>query len=1097
MCDINYNSESLKDQINKEAEESLAETMWGKPANDIITGISNNSAIPADRAIWELVQNARDVSKVGKKAIIRFIRKEKEFVFEHNGQPFDRKSILALILQTSSKVRHDIVKVGQYGTGFLTTHKFGLRFKLRGSLKVASDKEVFYNFGVNNDYIIDRSSRDKKTMSSAIQTQVETEQKWGSELQQLSYNPLEFTVFTYLHDYDIEKDNVKEAFQKSPKLAPYVLALNPLISQILFEDEVDQTSVKYSIINRERIWDNGHIEVEKIVIEQTDQLNYLYLYLLKSLTEIDEQTNESKVTIILPWVSRIATGLTLDYYELSNDLPQLYLYLPLLGTENWGWNYIVHAPSFTCDKDTRDALLFVGNGQNNDDQAEQNRKLITLAGSLVREYLSSNLSQIDERKYLGRVNFLPAPQERLKAYYGELQKEWVGYFESLPLVKKNEGYIVVRNIKVLDFELYKASKENPKLLDALYALLNKEIHHIILPEKADLIHWSQYIDEWYVGEKNYHTITLKEVCDKIKCTPLDEYDIEWLYEICDYLKNNPHNDIVLRSIVPNENLELVTGDLVKPITFGHTFRSVMRTLVPEEIEKFVHPKFVNILTDACEYDYEKAKAALTSFITNITNVSLNLKNAIINRTPLTLDDYKEHYLSETIVHAILDLYKMLITQDGTGFSTRMYYLLVDYYNYHPNTIDKLAKECFDIRNCYTPLINDSLLQFTLLKEKSDKKEWIFNMVKELYGFQDAHSFLRNYMVYPDQKGEYKYSIQLKKGISIPSRLKDLYNEICNEDVYAELVDDDYRDYFVETGLLSGKSLADKIQKPFVDNNLRSIENHPHQKLFLEIIENLSNSDNGAQWCDLFATINAYKSQLMLSVIDSPQKRESIFQIMKVQDSNKLNSIAELSKLENIDRIIQLGKEALSRELKEKNDFEFKNTLGLYVEEYLLNQLNDILGDNKLKVSVIDEQGGQDLKVIINNEVIYYIEVKSRWEADRSVLMSTLQHQTSYKEKEHYALCAVDMSQYDRDLAEQHIYPEIDKIKENISVLPNIGELNERMRDAVEDHDDAVVHIAGGYQVLVSQAVINANGISFDNFVEMLKDIVKRHISNSI
>ena len=1060
MCDINYNPESLKDQINKEAEESLAETMWGKPANDIITGISNNSAIPADRAIWELVQNARDVSKVGKKAIIRFIRKEKEFVFEHNGQPFDRKSILALILQTSSKVRHDIVKVGQYGTGFLTTHKFGLRFKLRGSLKVASDKEVFYNFGVNNDYIIDRSSRDKKTMSSAIQTQVETEQKWGSELQQLSYNPLEYTVFTYLHDYDIEKDNVKEAFRKSPKLAPYVLALNPLISQILFEDEVDQTSVKYSIINRERIWDNGHIEVEKIVIEQTDQLNYLYLYLLKSLTEINEQTNESKVTVILPWVSRIATGLTLDYYELSNDLPQLYLYLPLLGTENWGWNYIVHAPSFTCDKDTRDALLFVGNGQNNDDQAEQNRKLITLAGSLVREYLNSNLSQIDERKYLGRVNFLPAPQERLKAYYGELQKEWVGYFESLPLVKKNEGYIVVRNIKVLDFELYKASKENPKLLDALYALLNKEIHHIILPEKADLIHWSQYIDEWYVGEKNYHTITLKEVCDKIKCTPLDEYDIEWLYEICDYLKNNPHNDIVLRSIVPNENLELVTGDLVKPITFGHTFRSVMRTLVPEEIEKFVHPKFVNILTDACEYDYEKAKAALTSFITNITNVSSNLKTSIINRTPLTLDDYKEHYLSETIVHAILDLYKMLITQDGTSFSTRMYYLLVDYYNYHPNTIDKLAKECFDIRNCYTPLINDSLLQFTLLKEKSDKKEWIFNMVKELYGFQDAHSFLRNYMVYPDQKGEYKYSIQLKKGISIPSRLKDLYNEICNEDVYAELVDDDYRDYFVETGLLSGKSLADKIQKPFVDNNLRSIENHPHQKLFLEIIENLSNSDNGAQWCNLFATINAYKSQLMLSVIDSPQKRESIFQIMKVQDSNKLNSIAELSKLENIDRIIQLGKEALARELKEKNDFEFKNTLGLYVEEYLLNQLNDILGDNKLKVSVIDEQGGQDLKVIINNEVIYYIEVKSRWEADRSVLMSTLQHQTSYKEKEHYALCAVDMSQYNRDLAEQHIYPEIDKIKENISVLPNIGELNERMRDAVEDHDDAVVHIAG-------------------------------------
>ncbi|WP_299093724.1 hypothetical protein [uncultured Bacteroides sp.] len=1095
MCDINYNPESLKDQIDKEAEESLAETIWGKPANDIITGICNNSSIPANRAIWELVQNARDVSRVGKKAIIRFVRKENEFIFEHNGQPFDRKSILALILQTSSKVRHDIVKVGQYGTGFLTTHKFGLRFKLKGSLKVASDKEIFYNFGENTDYIIDRSSRDKKTMSAGIQTQVEAEQKWGSELQQLSFEPVEHTVFTYLHDYNIEKDNVKEAFEKSPKLAPYVLALNPLISQIIFEDEVDQTFVEYSIKNRESIWNNEHIEVERIAIKQTNLSEYLYLYLLKSLTEIDEQTNESKVTIILPWTSNSENPLTIDYQELDNDSPQLYLYLPLLGTEDWGWNYIVHAPSFTCDKDTRDSLLFVGNGQNNDDQAEQNRKLIDLAGSLVREYLNFNLSRIDERKYLGRVNFLPAPQERLKAYYEELQKEWVEYFESLPLVKKSEGYIVTRNIKVLDSELFIACKETPKLLDALYTLLNKELHNIILPEKTDLIHWSQYIDEWYVSKQNAHIITLKEVCDKIKCTPLNENDIEWLYEICDYLKNNPHNDIPLRSIVPNENLELVTGDLVKPVIFNPTFRSVMKTLIPEETEKFIHPKFVDILADACEYDNEKAKTALTTYITNLTNVASSLKTAIVNSSSWSLGDYEKHYLSDTTVYAILNLYKMLITQDATGFSARMYNLLVDYYDYIPNTTDKLAKECFDVRNCYNPLINDSLLHFTLLNEKCTKKEWIHSMVKELYGFQDAHSFLRNYMVYPDQKGEYKYSIQLKKGISIPPRLKDLYNEICDEDVYAELVDDEYQNYFVETGLLYGKTLADKIQKPFVETNLRSIEKHPHQKLFLEIIENLSDSENSAQWRELFATINAYKPQLMLSVIDSPQKRESIFQIMKVQDSNKLSSIAELSKLENIDRIIQLGKEALARELKEKNDFDFKKTLGLYVETYLLNQLNGILGDNELKIDVIDEQGGQDLKVIVNNKVVYYIEVKSRWENDRSVLMSTLQHQTSYKEKDHYALCAVDMSQYDRYLAEQHIYPEIDKIKDNISVLTNIGVLNERIRDAVEDNADAVVHIAGGYQVLVSQAVISENGISFNNFVEKLKEIVKGHIGN--
>ena len=61
-------SDELLFQIDNEAIKTLADTMWGKPANDIITGISNNSTVPANRSIWELVQNARDVSYEGRKA---------------------------------------------------------------------------------------------------------------------------------------------------------------------------------------------------------------------------------------------------------------------------------------------------------------------------------------------------------------------------------------------------------------------------------------------------------------------------------------------------------------------------------------------------------------------------------------------------------------------------------------------------------------------------------------------------------------------------------------------------------------------------------------------------------------------------------------------------------------------------------------------------------------------------------------------------------------------------------------------------------------------------------------------------------------------
>jgi hypothetical protein len=144
--------------------------------------------------------------------------------------------------------------------------------------------------------------------------------------------------------------------------------------------------------------------------------------------------------------------------------------------------------------------------------------------------------------------------------------------------------------------------------------------------------------------------------------------------------------------------------------------------------------------------------------------------------------------------------------------------------------------------------------------------------------------------------------------------------------------------------------------------------------------------------------------------------------------------------------------------------------------------------------VADIQGGQDLIVSLNDQPIYYIEVKSRWHSDRSVLMSTLQHRTSYEQKENYALCAVDMSDYDRELAKQHQYPtDIQEILKRIKVLDNIGVLNERLKDAVEDKDDEVVHIAGGYQVLVSQKIIAEHGKILEIFIDNLKQYINSKI----
>ena len=1091
---------SLEEAIKKEADDQLVETIWGKPANDIITGIANNSSVPANRAIWELVQNARDVSKVEERAKVHFIRRPNEFVFKHNGQPFDRKSIQSLILQTSSKVRNDIVQVGQYGTGFLTTHKFGLQFHLQSSLDLKHGNN-FYNFGVEKDFLVDRSSTDKIVLSKAIRNAIDISQQWGVDRKYWSLTPLENTVFTYKHNHQIERDNVAEAFKKSVALVPYVLSLNPLVQSITFADEVENFTDIYEHISTIHQADFDETLLEQVTISRNCNgiESTIKLLLLKSKSQLTENTGESKVTVILPCVSIDDTE---NVIQLSEDKPQLYLYLPLLGTENWGWNFIVHAPSFTCDKDTRDSLLFVGNGQNNDDQAYNNKQLIQLAGDIIKDFIKHQLTNYTDRKHFGRVNFLAGGSEKLKAYYTELQTEWVSYFESQPLVKKEDEYIAVNAIKVLDKELYEACETDSELLDALYTLLTKEIHELTLPEKSDLIYWSRCTDEWYRGNDNPCVITLSQICKIVENTPINDEDIAWLLKLCSYLKDNPHSDIDLKKLVPNEQLKLSHAELVKPTNFNSTYRTALQTLVPQEVEKFIHNSFYIILDDAKEYGFDDAKNAITLYLTSLDSKSVELKNAILANSSWQKDDYEDVYLNPAQINAILDIYKMLLPLDGDGFTTKTFNLLSQFYEYTPLVNERLDKELFDIRTCYTALLNDALFKFTLLEDKSIWNTWNLQMVEVLYNYKEANSFLRNYLIYPNQMGCHCYSSQLKRERIMPLRLKELYDIICrgvtdedkSKSICHELVAKEYEVFFIEAGELYGSALADEIQTPFAQNELRSIENLHHQELFIEIIELLNDKTEGLTWRTLFDTINTIKAQLMLSVINSPQKRESIFQIMKVQDEKKLNAIAELSKLDNFERIIELGKMALNKELQEQNDFAFKKWLGLYVEDFLLLQLQDTLINHSLKIEVADIQGGQDFIIFLNDQPIYYIEVKSRWHNDRSVLMSTLQHRTSYEQKENYALFAVDMSDYNRELAKQHQYPtDIQEILTRITVLENIGVLNERLKDAVEDKGDEQVHIAGGYQVLVSQKIITNYGETFKKFIDNLRQYINSKI----
>ena len=116
-------------------------------------GIENLDINSGERALWELVQNARDM---GEFCSIRIELSEDSIVFQHYGKPFSYSSLLALVKQDSSKDDSSNDLAGQYGTGFMTTHAFNRVVDVFGPYEVRKSKTEVDKY-INMHMVLDRS----------------------------------------------------------------------------------------------------------------------------------------------------------------------------------------------------------------------------------------------------------------------------------------------------------------------------------------------------------------------------------------------------------------------------------------------------------------------------------------------------------------------------------------------------------------------------------------------------------------------------------------------------------------------------------------------------------------------------------------------------------------------------------------------------------------------------------------------------------------------------------------------------------------------------------------------------------------------------
>lgn len=1073
---------SVINQIKAEMTRAKDKNIWGKPASDIITRIESMENAKPARAIWEMVQNARDVSR-RHGADIEFSLNEKEFIFQHNGLPFTADSLNALNIQTSSKVRDDIVQVGQYGTGFLTTHKFGLKFLLSGSLELCNGSKYFDFERLS----FDRSPRDKEKMIENLKDQqrrIEEMCENPEDVKYLKDIPGELTIFRYLQEHSIESDRAREAFDQAPDLTPHVLALNELINSISYKDETTGKESSFSrrpkkILEENDLYTFSMVETHISRNYDDDKLptrEYDYQIFMLESVQKEERTGSSKVTVILP-LMLVGDEEKIFVFRFRDDKPNFFIHLPLLGTEKWGVNFLFHSPSFTCADESRSSLRFVGNGQNNDYQAEQNREILTLGEQMIFDFIETHLDKVEDRKMFAYVNIHPEVSNvKLSEFLKEEKSRWVSKMKEYKLVRPaTEGadYVKPSSIYGLCKEMIEEGYKNPLFLDAVYNILKTE-YASCLPAKDELLFWSERILEWYDGDEgSKHVFTIENVVNIItKKNDLNvlgkdnvlEFD-KFLAEskLFTYFENN--------AIIPNESGVLKKkSDLVCPSSFNKTTREVMEALIPEDFAKFVDSEFAD-LTQFTSFSDNELKVKLSDSISKIQEGQKSYKDkyrryTISQSYSDRVDNPESAIISLTKVNAMIKFASMNIKPSSISNEAKVLNLIKEYYGFTEEVTDTL--DSFEVRSALRTLIGDAMYRFTLNPDVC-KAEWAQRVVETVYAYTDIRSMLRDYKLYQDQNGNYCYAEQLKKENDVPERLKEIYDVIVyegtNKSIKNELLANKYMDLFEGDGECKGAELSAKIfekisaKREGEDKSYPDISSYSHRAEVLEIIRRMDESAEGRKWASLFTTLEKDKAIVTMSIIDDGDKKDSIFMFMQEEDTNKLKALAEISEKTDVNTLKAIADIAnaddlpnilatakrLNDERKEKErQFNFKYTIGKIIEDEIRHAVNEELS---CSYSTSDVQNGQDMIISYKGKPIYFLECKAKWSFTESAHMSSQQMKKAVREIGHYALCCVDCTpdtgaKIPMDASMEEVMDAHDNILAHTYVHTNIGELLE-------------------------------------------------------
>ncbi|KAA9338438.1 hypothetical protein F0P96_06290 [Hymenobacter busanensis] len=1086
----------------------------------ILKNLRNNAHLSNRRWVWELMQNAKDVTNAFGRVTIEIRLTPESLSFRHNGDPFHVENITGLIQQVSSKASDssDEEVTGKFGTGFISTHLLADVIEVGGVVKRANDQHRQFKL------ILDRSGTTSEALLSSISESLD-------RIIYLDHNEDEFPLLpTYAQDrteadlhtefcYVLQEEENHEAAR-----AGIADLVHTLPGTLLNIPNLKIKKVRVSL-------PDGDTHTYQVTKDRSEDRIAWYTVSTHSAKQgsIYYRHYVAYETEELRLLAEVEDFESLTLVPPTGEQPMLYRDFPLIGSEKFHFPFALNGFEF-FPTEPRDSIFLNGKGE----EPTQNRALLEAAQVAALEFTAWLLEHNARNRFvlantrIPEVN--PSFDATTTAWYKALQTTWRKALLELPLVETEDRVpAVLATVRIPRLRANAKQEDNEALWELAAGFLGKDA----VPRRELLTPWIKALgieEEMLSWGKLLHLgleDLLRLVAEKktLAALPMSEREggseeaaIVWLNELYAYLAEQKQLDLLKTyAAVPNQHGEL------RPLDKLYVERA--DELIPAPILDVLHKLNLPWRQELARRDtvlpgYKHQDRGLREASAEI--------NRVLKERLNSGDTLESAFLRRGDAQQILvDLLRLTSpSADDTTFRSQLFKYAQELLHFEEDFLPVESLKHFDpgkatqlltlhLNGCISNMQTVAGLATSLNRDE-----------------EDAVNLLGRYLRFVAESGTFKPLLEF--GNIVPNRegklcaYKDLYNfGTPTQPLDEELLEllhafDRSKPRWMPQLLMDGIGLnlpkgAYKFDELGNDIMLK-VDSISNQRKHMDYRDQLLTL---IDWCNvhqalakqylaqfheesgrMFYILNIEKSGKGSDVIKLLRQADSIADLVAITESGTdVTKLRKLAQLTSSDAVLdQVLKFAANLE-GDVASFKFLQSIGAEMERAFKEALMEAGvtvviepgSGTTATVAQIDYHGIGSYDFAVRNlatNKAFYIELKSfKKDNPQHIRLAQSQAKRAAKGEEPFALCVVGRDRRAEDVTAEHVRQELVYVKDLQSTMEPIAKEIEHFEQLYSQTDAPVwfdVSSLHQSKVFVTHEFIDARRNSFDALIQDIK-----------